>query len=261
MHHSNILITGAFSGIGKAFVRAYLEHHGNNIVAIDKDFPLSLPSNEINVDDQKAIDAYRKDVGDDRAKSRLTIMSMDITDEAQLTQLCSLKDLKVVIHSAGVRGLVPSVPISQSTDVAKAETMDVMTSQIMAQTFHVNTIGTFLLLRTLTPVLQSTAGKVIVMGSRMGSIGHNRAGGGYAYRSSKAAVNAVTKGFSVDVPKVTFVTLHPGRVESGLVGGGVKEDGAIEARESVKGMLPLISQLGHKDSGRFMDRFGEDIVW
>ena len=189
---------------------------------------------------------------------------MDVTDEGQLgrlTQVFSQQRLDIVIHSAGVRGLSPSVPMRKASDVARAETMDVMTPETMRHTFHVNTVGTFLLLRTLMPALRASDGKAIVMGSRMGSIGHDSTGSGYAYRVSKAALNALMKTFSLDVPEVHFVTVHPGRVESNLVGEGVSEDGAITAEESVKDMLRLISWLGEKDSGRFMDRFGEDIAW
>ena len=262
MLNQKIVVTGAFSGIGKAFVRAYLEHSDSSIVAIDRRYSrehLSWDQRDASI--QNAITTYRKDVGDDSAEPRVLVLSIDITDEAQLAQLSSIQDVAIVIHCAGVRGLVPSIPVSQSTDVACAETMDTMTSQTMTETFHINAIGTFLLIRTLTPVLRNNGGKVIIMGSRMGSIGNNSTGGGYAYRASKAALNAIVKSFSIDVPEVTFVTVHPGRVESNLVGEGVKEDGAIEAAESVKDLLELIPRLRKKESGRFIDRFGGEIVW
>ena len=261
MPNRKILITGAFSGIGKAFVRAYLEQSDNVIVAIDSKFPQEQWWDQTDDNIETALGAYRRDVGDNITEPRVSIVPMDITNEAQLAQLSSLQGLELVIHSAGVRGLVPSMPISKASDVASAETMDVMTSRTMAETFHTNTIGTFLLLRTVVPSLRNTGGKVIIMGSRMGSVGQNSTGGGYAYRASKAALNAIVKSFSVDVPEVTFVTVHPGRVESNLVGEGVKEDGAVEAKESVNDMLELIPRLGKKDSGRFIDRFGREIVW
>ena len=39
MYQHNILITGAFSGIGKEFVRTYVKHRDSFVTAIDKDFP------------------------------------------------------------------------------------------------------------------------------------------------------------------------------------------------------------------------------
>lgn len=261
MNQTSVIITGAFSGLGKEFVRAFLQDPYNQILAIDKQFSSSSPwSTGEDFDDIRASQAaYRGDVGDH--DFRVTMSSMDVTDESEQAQISLLPNPKIVIHSAGVRGLVPSVPIENGSDVAGAETMDVMNSQTMQQTFNVNAIGTFLLLRALIPSLRRNNGKVIIMGSRMGSIGHNSVGGGYAYRVSKAALNAVVKSFSVDVPEVLFAIVHPGRVESNLVGEGVVEKGAITAQESVNDMLQLIIGLGKNDSGKFMDRFGDEIVW
>ena len=261
MYRFKILITGAFSGIGKEFVRALLKNPSNCIIALDKDFPSQeSPLDNAQDDTQATLEAYGRDVGD-ASGERLEMWSMDITDEVQLARLSCLKGLQIVIHSAGVRGLVPSRSITQGSDVAGAETMDVMNLETMLHTFNVNTIGTFLLLRKTVPSLRASKGKVIVMGSRMGSVGHNYAGGGYAYRASKAALNAVVKSFSVDVPEVLFAIIHPGRVESNLVGEGITEDGAITAEESVSDMLKLILRLSKDDNGQFMDRFGQAIVW
>ena len=128
------------------------------------------------------------------------------------------------------------------------------------ETLHVNAIGTFLLLEAMMPQLRHDGHpKVIIMGSRMVSIGHNTTGGAYAYRASKAALNAIVKSFSGDVPEVVFVIVHPGQVESGLV--SVKEDGPISAEESVSDMLKLIERLGKENSAKFMDRFGVEVPW
>lgn len=115
------------------------------------------------------------------------------------------------------------------------------------------------------------------MSSRMGSVGANTAGGGYAYRASKAALNAVVKSLSVDVPEVVVLAMHPGRVETGLVGENMlpwclrdrganvrvewKEEGAMSPEESLQTCLKVIEGAGLKDSGKLLDRFGEVIQW
>lgn len=250
----NTLVTGAASGLGKAFVTACLQA-GGLVLAVDKTFSASDAQDVL-----EAADAYRKDVGNDETNT-LRMFTVDVRDERQIaTLLHDVRDVDVVIHSAGVRGLEPSVPIMKSDDVAKAETLDVMTTETMMDTFHINALGTFLLIRALIPKLRPGCGsKVIVMGSRMGSMGSNTTGGGYAYRASKAALNSIVKSFSVDVPDVVFAVVHPGRVESGLV--AVKEDGAISAQESVRGMLGLIEGFRMEDSGMFFDRFGGEVSW
>lgn len=93
----------------------------------------------------------------------------------------------------------------------------------------------------------------------MGSVASNSSGGGYAYRASKAALNAVVKSLSIDVPEVAFLLLHPGRVETGLVGW--KEDGAISVEESLGDCLRVMEGMGKGGVVRFVDRFGEVIPW
>ena len=251
----HILITGAASGLGKAFVTAYLRHTENSVLAIDKSFTTFRGQDVLD-----AADAYRKQVGNDETNS-LRLFTIDVTDETQITmQLRDFRVIDLVIHSAGVRGLEPSVPVEKSADVAKAESVDVVTKETMMNTFHINAVGTFLLIRALLPKLKASArSKVVVMGSRMGSVGSNSTGHGYAYRASKAAVNAVVRSFSIDVPEVVFAVVHPGRVESGLV--AVKEDGAMSAEESVRDVLGLIGRLGAEDSGSFFDRFEREVPW
>lgn len=251
----NVLVSGAASGLGKAFVTAYLKQPDNSVLAVDRSFSSSPQQGIV-----ETADAYRKDVGDE-GTDRLRLFTVDVRDERQMTaQLRDVKDVDLVIHSAGVRGLEPSVVVGKSEDVAKAESVDVLTTETMMDTFQINAVGTFLLIRALLSQLRVGGGaKVIVMGSRMGSMGSNVTGQGYAYRASKAAVNAIMKSFAIDVPDVVFVIVHPGRVESGLV--AVKEDGAISAEESVKDVLGLIGRLGKEDSGRFLDRFGAEVPW
>lgn len=258
----NILIAGAASGIGKAFVRAYLQDPENHIFAIDKSFQSPTVFDPTS-SSEEVCEAYHESVNCS-SQDRLHIYTLDITNPSQMSsQLSNIHSLDLVIHSAGVRGLEPSIPITQSSDVVTAETMDITTASTMQNTFDINAIGSFLLFRALIPKLRHSGNpaKVVVMGSRMGSIGHNTTGGAYAYRASKAALNAIVKSFAVDVPDAVWLVVHPGRVESGLV--PVREEGAISAEESVEDMVGLIERflVGMVESGSFVDRFGGEIVW
>ena len=251
----NILVVGAASGIGKEFVRAFVREVGNYVIAVDKNFPQSSISSD------SMTEAYLKTI-DCKVEGVLCLYSMDITDEKAILTLSSHcgGPLDILIHSAGVRGLSPNFHITKSSDVAKAETLNLTTAQTMRSTFEINTVGTFLLLQAMVPNLRLNGqAKVIIMGSRMGSISHNTTGGAYAYRASKAALNALIKSFAIDVPEAIFTIVHPGRVESGLV--SVKEDGAISAEESVGDIMRFVDGMEKEHSGRFFDRFGEVIPW
>lgn len=172
--------------------------------------------------------------------------------------------ISLVIHCAGTRGLVPHVPIGGPADVASAETLEAMDAATLLRTYEVNVVGTFNALTAVLPNLRlARRPTVAVLSSRMGSVAGNVVGGGYAYRASKAALNAVVRSMSVDVPEVFFAMVHPGRVETGLV--CVKEDGAISPEESLGDLLPLFERFGDDHggfgSGCYVDRFGQSIQW
>lgn len=238
-----VLVSGAANGLGAAFVDAYRVQDGYYIIAIDR-----VPS--------------------ESKHENVETFTVDVVDESSITSFVQeIKDrpIDLVIHSAGIRGLVSEVEDQKPNDVAACETLEVMDSATLMRAFQINAIGTFNLLRALLPNLKQAAdSKVIVMASRMGSIGNNQlpnkdAGSAYAYRASKAALNTITRSFAVDVPVVTFILCHPGRVETKLVRS--KEAGAISVEESVNGLVPLIRKWSRDDSGKFYDRFGEKIEW
>ncbi|KAK0654150.1 C-factor [Lasiodiplodia hormozganensis] len=188
----------------------------------------------------------------------------------------------LVIHSAGIRGLVPSHEAARPDDVAGAETIAAMDAATMRRAYEINAVATFTLIKALLPSFRSSYSsspdyskpKVVIMASRMGSVSSNggsdargggsnaMAGGAYAYRASKAALNAIVRSFSHDVPEVDFALVHPGRVQTGLV--RTKEEGAIEVGESVADVLRLIDRIGVEEglgSGCFVDRWGNAIPW
>ncbi|XPS71348.1 hypothetical protein M3J09_003535 [Ascochyta lentis] len=239
-----ILITGASSGLGLAFLKHYALEDGNSsIVALDAS---PVPA-----------DTY-----DTLKSSNVKFIQTDVTSSAQVAslaaQLCN-KPIDLLVHCAGIRGLVPAI-VKEKRDVAAAETLDVMDHLTFTKTFEVNTWGTFNIVTSFLPNLRlSPDAKVAILSSRMGSVSANKAGGGYAYRASKAALNAVVKSFVLDVPEITFLLLHPGRVETKLVEW--KEEGAVSPEESLQDCLKVMEGLTKEDSGRLVDRFGVDIPW
>lgn len=143
------------------------------------------------------------------------------------------------------------------------------------------------------------APRVVVMGSSMGSVAGNRKGGAYAYRASLAALHAVVRSLSIDVPEVCFACVYPGelaveqtkgRPKSMAITGALvkmegeegddnllgndsssitkkktkgKADDVISCEDSVRGLLPMFERLGEGTlrTGCYVDRFGEPIPW
>ncbi|OSS45948.1 hypothetical protein B5807_08251 [Epicoccum nigrum] len=237
-----ILITGASSGLGLAFLQHYASQIPHpTIVALDT---APLPSGI-------------------HLSEHVTFYEANVTSTSDLLSVqtsLSKTPVDLIIHCAGIRGLVPRLVHEKYGDVAAAETLDVMDHSTFTKTFEVNTWGT---LNTITSFLSNLRAAedacVVILSSRMGSVGANKAGGGYAYRASKAALNAVVKSLVIDVPEVTFLLLHPGRVETGLVDW--KEEGAISVQESSSDCLDFMSKITKEDSGKLVDRFGEVIPW
>ena len=251
MPPETILITGASSGLGLAFVQYYASLPAPPIIiAIDNQlFP--LPAHQQN---------------------NVSFHRLDITSTEELKEFASNilnTQISLIIHCAGIRGLVPRIVAEQKQgdkNVAATETLEAMDHATMMGTFEINTWGTFNVVGAFLPQLRSAAAqsskpKVIILSSRMGSISANTAGGGYAYRASKAALNAVVKSLTIDVPDVQFLMLHPGRVETGLVEW--KEEGAIGVKESVKDCMRVLDTMDEEgwESGRLVDRFGVTIHW
>ncbi|KAF2842749.1 NAD(P)-binding protein [Patellaria atrata CBS 101060] len=237
---STVLITGSASGLGHEFIRQYqVDSSVKQLIGLDKN------STDSNLDVSNERPVGPKSVHYPRG---------DLTSKEDLdAHMDFLHDAPVhtVIHSAGIRGLVPSAVEPNPNDT-------------MTRTYAINTVATFEFIRRLVSNLRRAAtsgvvSKVLVMSSRMGSISNDPIGGGYAYRASKAALNAILKTFSVDVPEVVFVAMHPGCGETGLV--KYKEKGAISANESVTDMRDTIEKLDIGDSGTCVDRWVEKIEW
>ncbi|KAF2110151.1 hypothetical protein BDV96DRAFT_453253, partial [Lophiotrema nucula] len=242
-----VLITGASSGLGLAFLYHYASQPSTQIIALDI-APLPPDAQSL-----KNVDFHKADI----TTPSLLLLAQTLEVEN--------RTINLLLHSAGIRGLVPEIVAKKTGAVEAAETYEVMDQDTFMKTLEINTWGTFNVIKSFLPLLKaastasSEAAKVILMTSRMGSLAANTTGGSYAYRASKSALNSVVKSFSIDVPEVVFLLLHPGRVETGLVGW--KEEGAMSVKESLETCLQVIEGLGREESGRFVDRFGESINW
>ena len=94
----------------------------------------------------------------------------------------------------------------------------------------------------------------------LGSVAINRDGSLYAYRASKAAVNAMMKSMSIDLAKsygIAATALHPGWVRTDL--GGPRAD--IDVETSVAGMRKVIDMLTLETAGRFWVYDGSELPW
>ena len=129
----------------------------------------------------------------------------------------------------------------------------------MRKQFEVNALGTLRVTNALLPNL-SSGSKVIIMTSRMGSIGDNTSGGSYGYRMSKAALSMAGKSLSHDLKPqgIAVAILHPGLVKTRMTGF---TDSGITTEQAVTGLLERIEELNLKNTGSFWHSNGEILPW
>jgi NAD(P)-dependent dehydrogenase (short-subunit alcohol dehydrogenase family) len=147
-----------------------------------------------------------------------------------------------------------------------SDTLETVSLSTLTKTFETNTFGPLLLVQSILPNLLSLEARnptIANVSSRVGSIGDNSSGGAYAYRASKAALNAVSKSMAVDLRErgVTVAILHPGIVKSGLDPASAELKEAVEPEVAVSGLWEVLKRIGLEDTGRFWNREGREIEW
>ena len=137
------------------------------------------------------------------------------------------------------------------------ETLEEMNEETILKQFQVNALGPLL----LTTALQHQfirGSKVVLMTSRMGSIGNNTSGGRYGYRMSKAALNAAGKSLALDLAEqgIAVGIYHPG-----LVATDMTDYKGVSTENSVNNLLERVEELSLKNSGKFFHVKGEVLPW
>lgn len=126
--------------------------------------------------------------------------------------------------------------------------------------FAVNVLGAVRVSETLIDNLVRGERRLIVaISSHMGSIADIDAPNDYAYRSSKAALNAAMKGMSLEVGKrgVGVLLLHPGWVRTRMGG----KTAPLSPADSVSAMRGLVERFSPYQSGHFYKYDGQEMPW
>jgi NAD(P)-dependent dehydrogenase (short-subunit alcohol dehydrogenase family) len=93
----------------------------------------------------------------------------------------------------------------------------------------------------------------------MGSIANNTSGGSYAYRTSKAALNAAFKSLAIDLRDdgIAVAVLNPGWVRTDMGGPGAR----LSPAESVADLRRVIESIDLSGSGGFYNHDGSPLPW
>jgi NAD(P)-dependent dehydrogenase (short-subunit alcohol dehydrogenase family) len=142
--------------------------------------------------------------------------------------------------------------------ILRISNLETVSADAVQEQLNVNSIGPLLVTQVLLPAMHSGS-KLALITSRMGSIADNTSGGSYAYRMSKAALNAAGKSLAIDLqPRgIAVVILHPGFVRTEMTG----RNGMVDADESARNLLARIEELELEQTGRFLHMNGEPLPW
>jgi NAD(P)-dependent dehydrogenase (short-subunit alcohol dehydrogenase family) len=174
---------------------------------------------------------------------------LDVTDGLQLNSLArelAEEPLDLLINNAGIFG--------PRTGFGKIAYEDWL------QVFNVNTLAPMRVAETFARHLErASAPKLVNISSKLGSIGANETSGAHLYRSSKAALNMVTKCLSIDLQDrgVAVAALHPGHVATDMGG----RQAPVTVADSVAGMLQVVEGLDSTGSGGFYAHDGSVLPW
>lgn len=189
------------------------------------------------------------------ASTELIELGMEIIDQVDVSDPESLQALAQKIAGRRLDWLINNAGIAGGLGLRD---IDANTVESFIRMYQVNSLGPLLTTQSLLDNLSSGC-KVGLVTSRMGSIEDNDSGGSYAYRMSKAALNAAGKSLSIDLkPKgIAIAILHPGWVRTDMTGHG----GLIDSDESARGLLDRMAELTLETSGTFWHMNGDVLPW
>lgn len=189
------VITGANRGIGYEYCRQ-LQARGETVVALCRSASEQLKQLGIQVEE-----------------------GIDITSEATVADLRSrLENVRIdaLINNAGI---------------LKRVTLENLDFNNIREQFEVNALGALRVTHALLPNLEAGS-KIVLMTSRMGSIGDNTSGSSYGYRMSKVALSMAGKSLAHDLKArgIAVAILHPGLVQTRMTNftsGGITPEVSV----------------------------------
>ena len=233
-----VLVTGANRGLGYEHVKQYAQK-GWKVIACARN-----PKKATELENLK-----------DKYDDNFIIEQLEVIDHPRIEELAekySNTSIDILINNAGTTG---PLGVPGAMDYQKIDSMDY---EIWRDILEVNLISPFKVATAFHDhIAQSEKKLLIMMSSDLGSIEQNTFGGFYSYRASKAALNIISKGMSVDWQDLTVIALAPGWCKTYLGG----EDAEIHPDESVENQQAMFEKIITSNSGMFLDRFGKEVPW
>jgi NAD(P)-dependent dehydrogenase (short-subunit alcohol dehydrogenase family) len=230
------LITGASRGIGLALTEA-LVRNGYAVVAGCR---------------QPGAAARLQQLAASRT-GQVHVVLLDVTsDELVAAAVATVREMRerldVIVNNAG---LMPEEGKESIADLPLA---------YLRTAFETNVVGCARVVRAFLPLLRAShRPRILNVSSGLGSISTRDDASYYAYATSKAALNMLTRSIAFELlpDGITTVAISPGWVRTDMGGS----DATLSPEESALSLVQAIQTIGPELSGHFLDRHGKPDVY
>ncbi|XP_059204971.1 C-signal-like [Centropristis striata] len=251
----NVLITGANRGLGLEMVKQMVE----GSCPVKKLFACCRDPEGARAEALQTLAKKHANI--------IKVVRLDAND------LCSIKQCAQQVGSVvGAEGL--NLLINNAGVLAKGNLQET-SQEDMQNAFNTNILGPMYMIKEFLPLLQAAAkasglsgmstckAAVVNITSLLGSMALVKESysifPAVSYRISKAGLNMLAMCCATEFQKdeILFALLHPGWVRTDMGG----EEGEIDAPESVKGMLKVMTSMTDKQNAVFLNYKGDTLPW
>ena len=232
-----VLITGASRGLGLGFATRFAENGWRVLATARQLGPHSALA--------KLSDQYN-----------LSSFALDVTCVKSLRAAAAAIDepIDVLLNNAAIQGSYPqklgSIRYAEWDEIFRTNVLGVMRS---CQAFK-NQVE-----RSRRKVIVNVSSRTASIGMKTTSTSDNHKGDLYLYRSSKSALNMVSRCLSAELQPlgISVVMLSPGWVRTDLGGLGAM----LSVEQSVGLCVPIIQKLTIRETGKFIGNDGLEVPW
>lgn len=228
------VITGANRGIGLEFVRQ-ISDRGETVFATCR--------NPVEASDLNALA--------NKHKKQIHVIQLDVTNDQSIKEARRLVERRadavdVLINNAGI--------------FPRHSNFSALTREQIHQVLDTNTVSPMMVSQQFLDLLKvKRQSKIVNISSQLGSIANRKQGQYFAYSTSKAGLNMMTRLLAFDLLRdgVIVVAMSPGWVRTDMG----QQNAPLAPSESVRGMLRLIDGLTAMSAGRFLVWNGTQLPW
>lgn len=236
MSSQTILVTGANRGIGLALVRELLAG-GHKVVAVSR-----------NPESGRDLSGLEMRYG-----AQFYSVKMDVTSDESVTHAADLLEKEI----PAIDVLVNNAAIFPEEGNESIRDIDL---QHFRDAFETNVVGVVRVTRAFLPLLEKASHpRVVNISSGAGSVSSKDDCGYYAYATSKAALNMVTRAMAAELrgKNICIVALNPGWVKTDMGGPNAE----LTPEESAAAIAKTVTGLTMKSTGRFIERNGSEVSY